>query len=530
MFERTLAHEMVHVLTFTHMDERSNIDIYNMAHIMEQNQWLSEGLAEYVHGANDRIYSSNVDSLIAAAKKLIQNPTMQPIDLGSDGYAAAYLIVRYIDEASRANGGAGMGKVSDDPTLYPLVPLTFLGILGNYALPLGDALMNSSGSLFGNYSGPSYDSNPSLDVFARAVEDLKWAIVNDTSSLSDYVNGTSNGESFAAFVSRVAGEDPNIDTGAVDGSYATRDITKAKTHETIVQGNNTYSAQPLLADFGWTVVWPTEITAASAGGASSTKLGISAARDNTLQAVNGTLLLHSNIAGLAGRISISGDESLIKALGFAEIQSARDTVYEVRITDAHSGDLLTSGVRISGGAIYGALHENIDIRLINNFAIGVNASNLRTDGYGTYVFEESGRNSFVVHIAANSAVLQIGANQGENMVISFGNISASALGVDKVSVRDREIAARATTLIDNAISKVSTKRARLGAYQNRLEHTITNLTAASTNTAAAESRIRDADMAKEMINFTRLNILSQAGNSMLGQANQLPQNVLNLLR
>ena len=116
------------------------------------------------------------------------------------------------------------------------------------------------------------------------------------------------------------------------------------------------------------------------------------------------------------------------------------------------------------------------------------------------------------------------------MIISFGDLSTAALGVDKVIVRDRELAARATTLIDNAISKVSTKRARLGAYQNRLEHTITNLTAASTNTAAAESRIRDADTAKEMINFTRLNILSQAGNSMLGQANQLPQNVLMLLR
>ena len=64
----------------------------------------------------------------------------------------------------------------------------------------------------------------------------------------------------------------------------------------------------------------------------------------------------------------------------------------------------------------------------------------------------------------------------------------------------------------------------------RSEHTISNLTTASTNTTAAESRIRDADMAKEMMNFTKLNILSQAGNSMLAQANQLPQNVLSLLR
>ncbi|MDR0648330.1 MAG: flagellin, partial [Synergistaceae bacterium] len=70
----------------------------------------------------------------------------------------------------------------------------------------------------------------------------------------------------------------------------------------------------------------------------------------------------------------------------------------------------------------------------------------------------------------------------------------------------------------------------LGAYQNRLEHTINNLTTASTNMKSSESRIRDADMAKEMMTFTKLNVLSQAGNAMLAQANQLPSNVLTLLR
>ena len=127
-------------------------------------------------------------------------------------------------------------------------------------------------------------------------------------------------------------------------------------------------------------------------------------------------------------------------------------------------------------------------------------------------------------------VLQIGANEGEDINISFGDVGVSALGVNAVNLRDRESAARSITIIDNAISKVSTKRARLGAYQNRLEHTITNLTTASTNTTAAESRIRDADMAHEMMEFTKLNILSQAGNSMLAQANQLPQGMLVLLR
>ena len=86
------------------------------------------------------------------------------------------------------------------------------------------------------------------------------------------------------------------------------------------------------------------------------------------------------------------------------------------------------------------------------------------------------------------------------------------------------------TVIDNAIDKVSMQRSKLGAYQNRLEHTINNLTTASENLTSAESRIRDTDMAKEMMNFSKLQIMLQAGNSMLAQANQLPQNVLSLVR
>jgi flagellin len=260
------------------------------------------------------------------------------------------------------------------------------------------------------------------------------------------------------------------------------------------------------------------------------KISSVAPADNTLQAVNGTLLLHSSVLGDAGRISISGDERLILALGFAEVQSAQNTIYDVTITDAHSGKLINPSVRISGNTIYGELHENIDVRLTDNFAVTVDEAKLRTDGYGTFGFGESGFNSFVVHIAADSVVLQIGANEGENLGVSFGDVRAAALGIDAVNVRDRESAARAVTIIDNAISKVSTKRARLGAYQNRLEHTITNLTTASANTTAAESRIRDVDMAKEMMEFTKMNILSQAGNSMLAQANQLPQSMLQLLR
>jgi len=86
------------------------------------------------------------------------------------------------------------------------------------------------------------------------------------------------------------------------------------------------------------------------------------------------------------------------------------------------------------------------------------------------------------------------------------------------------------TVIDNAIKNVSTARANFGAVQNRLEHRLTNLATYQENLTSSESRIRDVDMASEMTNFTKLNILQQAGTSMLAQANQQPQNILTLLR
>jgi flagellin len=132
-----------------------------------------------------------------------------------------------------------------------------------------------------------------------------------------------------------------------------------------------------------------------------------------------------------------------------------------------------------------------------------------------------------------SAYFQIGANTGQTMSISISaSTDANSLGVDTatINVLTRSAAEAAIANIDSAIQTVSQIRSYLGANQNRLEHTINNLGAAEDNLTAAESRIRDADMAKEMMNFTRSNILTQAATAMLAQANQLPQTVLQLLR
>jgi flagellin len=127
---------------------------------------------------------------------------------------------------------------------------------------------------------------------------------------------------------------------------------------------------------------------------------------------------------------------------------------------------------------------------------------------------------------------QVGANGEQQLNVKIGDMSASGLLVDGVDVTDFATVDFDTQLasIDTAINSVSTERSKIGANQNRLEHTINNLNTSAENLTSAESRIRDVDMAKEMMNQTKNSILAQASQAMLAQANQQPQAVLQLLR
>lgn len=128
------------------------------------------------------------------------------------------------------------------------------------------------------------------------------------------------------------------------------------------------------------------------------------------------------------------------------------------------------------------------------------------------------------------ATFQVGANSNQTISISIGDMRAEALGVKNVDLKTAEGSQKATATIQAAIEKVSTERAGLGAVQNRLEYTISNLDNTTENLTSAESTLRDVDMAKEMMTFSKNNILNQAAQAMLAQANQQPQNVLSLLR
>lgn len=143
-------------------------------------------------------------------------------------------------------------------------------------------------------------------------------------------------------------------------------------------------------------------------------------------------------------------------------------------------------------------------------------------------------NTVFADYSTSALTFQVGANAGDQLVISedLAMSSADIFGAT-LSGLDLTSGAGATAAlasIDAAIGSVSSVRSTLGASQNRLEHTINNLSVAVENLTASESRIRDTDMAMEMAQFTRHQILSQAGTSMLAQANQAPQNVLSLLR
>jgi flagellin len=143
-------------------------------------------------------------------------------------------------------------------------------------------------------------------------------------------------------------------------------------------------------------------------------------------------------------------------------------------------------------------------------------------------------NTVFADYSTSALTFQIGANAGDQLTITedLGMSSADIFGATLAGI-DLTSGAGATAAlasIDAAIASVSSVRSTLGATQNRMEHTINNLSVAVENLTASESRIRDTDMAMEMANFTRHQILTQAGTSMLAQANQAPQNVLTLLR
>lgn len=249
------------------------------------------------------------------------------------------------------------------------------------------------------------------------------------------------------------------------------------------------------------------------------------AAQNTHESVPGTMIIRSIIPGKAGALTFSGSEELINALALNTIQDYTESSYSVSIANAHTGANIISGEKITSNKILGVIHPNIDIEF--DAMAGIKAVWSDADKKFNYLPQDY---ETILHLADNTTVFQIGANQGEDVSLNIADMRAHALGLDAVNVMSRETASQALSIIDGAIHKVSNQRAELGAMQNRLEHTMANLNIAAENLTASESRIRDTDMAKEMMNFVKEQILNQSGMSVLAQANQLPQMILSLMQ
>lgn len=146
------------------------------------------------------------------------------------------------------------------------------------------------------------------------------------------------------------------------------------------------------------------------------------------------------------------------------------------------------------------------------------------------IITASSVNIVVSVLDAGPMDLQIGANEGQTMSVRIPKVTPQTLGVDKINIGTSEGAQEAIDLLDIAINQVSGIRSKLGAYQNRLEHSISNLDVTSENMTESLSRIEDVDMAEEMAEYTQKNVLAQAGTSMLAQANQRPQQILSLIQ
>jgi flagellin len=207
--------------------------------------------------------------------------------------------------------------------------------------------------------------------------------------------------------------------------------------------------------------------------------------------------------------------------------SATTGIHEIRLM---AGTVVTEGnadKTFSGSVNFADQGKNMQFSANTGNGLDTRYYDLKVTDSFTFIFSKYDAASSALN---DSIMSQIGANSGQTTFLSINDMRCKALGVADVDISTKWGAATAIETVNNALQKVSHQRSSLGALQNRLEHAIKNLDTAAENLQAAESRIRDVDMAKEVMEFTRNNILQQASQAMLAQANQQPQSVLQLLR
>ena len=243
----------------------------------------------------------------------------------------------------------------------------------------------------------------------------------------------------------------------------------------------------------------------------------------TNEAVKGTFVIQTAKLGDDSQLSFIGNQALIDGLSLATIQEGENSEVNVAVTDAHTGESIGSDA-VNDYTLRDGI-EGIDVRIDSDAGLDISwdSSNKQM------TFAAGSAENVKLHVVDNAMEMQIGANEGQTILTNIPQVDTAALGLDDVVMVDQELAQEAITKIDAALEKVSSTRATIGAQINRLEYTIVGLDTARENLTASESRIRDLDMASEMTEFTRNQILNQAGVAMLSQANGLPNLALQLL-
>jgi flagellin-like hook-associated protein FlgL len=213
--------------------------------------------------------------------------------------------------------------------------------------------------------------------------------------------------------------------------------------------------------------------------------------------------------------------------------------------DLHNAGVAVRLDQVDGAMVFTSLHVgknnvsestayssmvSIKAVTVTGAVISATRSFLRYFGIAEGSKTGKGDTNFRFHVKHNDNQYHIGANQEEVMKVSFSEMSAAALGVDNLDLTTIEGAEKALGRLNRAIDMVSAERAKLGAYQNRLEYAVNNLRNMHVNASSAESRIRDTDVAQEMIEFTRNQVMKQSATAMLAQANSSSSGILNLLQ
>ncbi|TCK62466.1 flagellin [Seleniivibrio woodruffii] len=250
---------------------------------------------------------------------------------------------------------------------------------------------------------------------------------------------------------------------------------------------------------------------------------VSTETDNTNEALKGSFVIQTAKLGNDSQLSFVGDENLINALSLATIQEGENSELTIKVTDAHTGNTVGSD-KVNDYTLKNVI-AGVEVKVDSALGLDITWDDTNKE----MTFNAGTAEDIKLHLVDNSTELQIGANEGQTINTSIAQADTYALGLSDVLMVDQESAQKSITMIDSALNKISSARATIGAQINRLDYTIAGLDTTRENLTASESRIRDLDMASEMSDFTKNQILSQAGVAMISQANAQSQLALQLL-